>query len=82
MTAWETVDDAPEAISVFETGGGRSEVTAHYLAEPDISELERLIRDAAGEPVGPLRIERIEADDWIARSELARPPVRVMIAPG
>ncbi len=76
VTALEIVDDPPDAISVFETGHGRSEITAHYLAEPDISKLERLIKDAAGERIGPLRVERIEADDWIARSELARPPVR------
>ena len=76
VTALETVDAPPDAISVFETGHGRSEITAHYLAEPDISKLERPIKDAAGERIGPLRVERIEADDWIARSELARPPVR------
>jgi len=65
---------APTAIGYFEANEGRWVVEAYYGEPPDGAGLARLLgaNDAA-----MISIEEIGEHDWIARSEQARPPVRV-----
>lgn len=71
----ETDDPSPLAVSLFELGSGRCEVTAHYAQPPAREALRALIEQAAGEALGPLDIEEIPRADWVTLSQAKRPPV-------
>jgi ribosomal protein L11 methyltransferase len=68
---------APLAVSLFECGPGRIEVSAHYAEHPDREQLIQLIDGVAGaEELGALRIEALAAKNWVAEAERLRGPVR------
>jgi len=65
------------AVTLFERGKGRIEVSAHYAEEPALEQLLALIGAAIGAgDFGDLRIERLPPEDWVARAERMRAPVR------
>jgi len=68
---------AAAAVTLFGSGGTRSEVSAHYAEEPARERLIQLIEGAAGkEGLGALRIEPIAPTNWVAEAESLRGPVR------
>jgi ribosomal protein L11 methyltransferase len=68
---------AAVAVTLFECGPGRIEVSAHYDEEPAREQLIQLMEGAAaGGGVGALRIEALAAKNWVAEAESLRGPVR------
>ncbi len=68
---------AAMAVTLFERGEGVIEVSAHYAEEPALEQLLALIGAAIGAgDFGDLRIERLLPQDWVARAESLRAPVR------
>lgn len=66
----EALDPAPAAVGLFDRGGGRFEVFAHYVETPSRDALVELIAWAAGgHPCGPLSIEELAPADWITLSQ-------------
>ena len=65
------------AVTLFERGQGVIEVSAHYAEEPALEQLLALIGAAIGAgDFGDLRIEHLLPEDWVARAESMRGPVR------
>ncbi|HSB60011.1 MAG TPA: 50S ribosomal protein L11 methyltransferase [Methyloceanibacter sp.] len=65
------------AVTLFECGPGRIEVSAHYGERPARERLIQLMEGAAArEGVGALRIEALAAKNWVAEAESLRRPVR------
>jgi ribosomal protein L11 methyltransferase len=65
------------AVSLFECGPGRIEVSAHYAEKPARERLIQLIDGVAGkEDLGALRIEALAAKNWVAEAESLRSAVR------
>ncbi|HSA66753.1 MAG TPA: 50S ribosomal protein L11 methyltransferase, partial [Methyloceanibacter sp.] len=65
------------AVTLFECGLDRVEVSAHYGEEPARERLIQLMEGAAArEGVGALRIEALAAKNWVAEAESLRGPVR------
>jgi ribosomal protein L11 methyltransferase len=65
------------AVSLFECGPGKVEVSAHYADEPSRERLIQLIETAS--PTAQLdavRIEPIAPRNWVAEAESLRGPVR------
>ena len=78
----EASDPSPPAVGLFDRGGGRFEVFAHYQEEPRRETLLELIAKAAGgEDTGALSIEDIAPEDWVTLSQGQRGPVAV-VRPG
>jgi ribosomal protein L11 methyltransferase len=68
---------AAAAVTLFERGHERVEVSFHYAEEPTRERLIQLIEGAAGnEGLGALKIEPIPAKNWVAAAESLRGPVR------
>jgi ribosomal protein L11 methyltransferase len=68
---------AAMAVTLFKRGEGVIEVSAHYAEEPALEQLLALIGAAIGaSDVGDLRVERLLPEDWVARAESMRAPVR------
>ncbi len=68
---------AAMAVTLFDRGEGVVEVSAHYAEEPALEQLLALIGAAIGAgDFGDLRIERLQPEDWMARAESMRAPVR------
>jgi ribosomal protein L11 methyltransferase len=70
--------ESPQALAVtlFECGHGRVEVSAHYADEPSRDRLTQLIEAATpNERLGALRIKRLLAKNWVAEAERLRGPV-------
>jgi ribosomal protein L11 methyltransferase len=66
------------AVSLFECGPGRIEVSAHYAEHPSREQLIQLIGGIAGaDDLGALRIEALPPKNWVAEAESLRGPVRV-----
>jgi ribosomal protein L11 methyltransferase len=65
------------AVTLFECGHDRVEVSAHYASEPPRQRLTQLI-EAAGLDgrLGALRIEKLPQKNWVAEAESLRGPVR------
>ena len=63
------------AISLFELGQGRCEVTAQYATAPAREDLLAAL-DGAAEGLGTLSIDAIPASDWVTLSQAKRGPVR------
>jgi ribosomal protein L11 methyltransferase len=65
------------AVTLFERGEDKIEVSAHYAEEPALEQLLALIGAAIGAgDFGDLRIEQLLPQDWVARAESLRAPVR------
>jgi len=65
------------AVTLFERGKGTIEVSAYYAEEPALEQLLALIGAAIGaSDFGNLGIERLLPEDWVARAESMRAPVR------
>jgi ribosomal protein L11 methyltransferase len=65
------------AVSLFECGPGRIEVSAHYAEDPSRERLTQLIEGVAREEdLGALRIEALPVKNWVAEAESLRGPVR------
>jgi ribosomal protein L11 methyltransferase len=65
------------AVTLFELGGGLVEVSAHYAEEPALEQLLAMIGAAIGAgDCGGVRIEHLLAENWVARAESLRVPVR------
>jgi ribosomal protein L11 methyltransferase len=65
------------AVSLFECGQDRVEVSAHYAVEPSRHLLTQLIEAAALDArLGALRIEPLAPKNWVAEAEGLRGPVR------
>jgi ribosomal protein L11 methyltransferase len=65
------------AVSLFECGQDRVEVSAHYASEPSRHLLTQLIEAAALDGrLGALRIEPLPQKNWVAEAERLRGPVR------
>jgi len=65
------------AVSLFECGQDRVEVSAHYAAEPSRHLLTQLIEAASRDGRhGALRIEPLPQKNWVAEAESLRGPVR------
>jgi ribosomal protein L11 methyltransferase len=65
------------AVTLFECGPGRIEVSAHYDEEPAREQLMHLIGGAGSrEDVGALKIEALAAKNWVAEAESLRSAVR------
>ena len=72
-------EDAPPALAVtlFESGPARVELSAYYASAPSREELIALIRNATGvSDLGKLRIEALADRDWVKQAEGLRGPVR------
>jgi ribosomal protein L11 methyltransferase len=68
---------AAAAVTLFERGHDRVEVSAYYAEEPAREWLIQLIEGAAGkEGLGALRIESMPPKNWVAAAESLRGPVR------
>ena len=67
---------SPVAISLFELGQGRCEVTAHYATRPARADLLAVIDRAAGDALGALSIDAIPASDWVTLSQAKRRAVK------
>jgi ribosomal protein L11 methyltransferase len=73
----EAADPSPVAVGLFDRGGGRFEVFAHYAATPSRATLLKLVAQVAGDDVtGPLSIEDIAPEDWVTLSQGKRGPIR------
>ena len=72
--------ESPQALAVtlFECGHDRVEVSAHYAAEPSRHRLTQLIEAASRDArLGALRIEPLPQKNWVAEAEsLARAGAR------
>ena len=65
------------AVSLFECGPGKVEVSAHYADEPSRERLIQLIETASpNAQLDALRIEPIASRNWVAEAESLRGPVR------
>ena len=65
------------AVTLFECGHDRIEVSAHYASEPSRHRLSQLIEAAARDArLGVLRIEPLPQKNWVAEAESLRGPVR------
>jgi ribosomal protein L11 methyltransferase len=65
------------AVSLFECGQDRVEVSAHYASEPSRHLLTQLVEAAALDArLGALRIEPLAPKNWVAEAEGLRGPVR------
>jgi ribosomal protein L11 methyltransferase len=65
------------AVTLFECGPGRIEVSAHYREEPAREQLMHVIECAGGRTdIGALKIEALAAKNWVAEAESLRGPVR------
>src|SRR5262245_10622666 len=70
-------DPAALAVTLFDSGPGQVEVSAHYAEEPSRKLLMQLIAGIAGEvDSGALSIERLPPKNWVAEAEGRRDPVR------
>lgn len=77
VRALEEAEPSPLAVGLFDCGGGRCEVFAHYDAPPARDELLALIEAAAGGgALGPLDISELASEDWVRLSQGKRGPVR------
>jgi ribosomal protein L11 methyltransferase len=79
MAAGPEAAESPHALAVtlFECGHDRVEVSAHYADEPSRHYLTRLIEAAALDArLGALRIEPLPQKNWVAEAERLRGPVR------
>ncbi len=66
---------APLAVSLFELGPERCEITAHYALPPARETLRALIEAAAGGDAAQLDIAELPRADWVTLSQGMRPPV-------
>lgn len=65
------------AVSLFECGHDRIEVSAHYVSEPSRHLLSKLIKAASCDGRhGALRIEKLPQKNWVAEAESLRGPIR------
>jgi len=65
------------AVTLFERGCGRVEVSAHYAEAPARDQLTELIQATPNpQELGALRIEPLADRDWVALAEGLRRPVR------
>ncbi|HVQ10824.1 MAG TPA: 50S ribosomal protein L11 methyltransferase [Methyloceanibacter sp.] len=65
------------AVTLFECGHDRLEVSAHYAGEPSRIRLTELIKAASPDArLGALRIEPLPQRNWVAEAERLRGPVR------
>lgn len=66
------------AVTLFERGPGRVEVTVFYSEPPRATTLATLLQDAAPEPraLSSLRIAPVAEADWVTLSQGMRGPVR------
>ena len=65
------------AVTLFECGHDRVELSAHYASEPPRLLLTQLIEAAARDArLGALRIEPLPQKNWVAEAESLRGPVR------
>jgi ribosomal protein L11 methyltransferase len=65
------------AVTLFECGRDRTEVSAHYAEEPSRDRLTRLIETASPKAqLGQLRIELLPPKSWVAEAESLRGSVR------
>lgn len=68
---------AAMAVTLFECGRDRTEVSAHYAEEPSRDRLTRLIETASPKAqLGEIRIEPLPPKNWVAEAESLRGPVR------
>src|SRR6476661_5071346 len=66
------------AVSLFEHGPDRAEVSAYYAEKPSRELLIQLIERTVGnEDLGGFRIELLPPKNWVAEAESLRGPVRV-----
>lgn len=73
----EAPDPAAVAVGLFDRGGGRFEVFAHYPEPPSPDLLRRLIAESAGtDRVEDFAIEEIAPADWVTLSQGMRGPVQ------
>jgi ribosomal protein L11 methyltransferase len=71
--------ESPQALAVtlFESGHDRIEVSAHYASEPSRHLLTQLIEASTLDGhLGALRIEKLPQKNWVAEAESLRGPVR------
>jgi ribosomal protein L11 methyltransferase len=64
------------AVTLFDRGGHRAQVSAYYAEEPPRPWLMELLRDAGAADPETLSIERIPDRNWVAEAESLRPRVR------
>lgn len=75
--ALEAGEPSPLAVGLFDRGGGRCEVFAHYDSPPARNDLLALIHAAAdGDAFGPLNIDVLPPEDWVTLSQGKRGPVQ------
>src|SRR5262245_3165566 len=68
---------AAMAVTLFERGRDRAEVSAHYAEEPSRDRLTLLIKTASPKAqLGEIRIEPLPPKNWVAEAESLRGPVR------
>ncbi len=64
------------AVTLFDRGGNRAQVSAYYAEEPPRAWLVDLLRGAGAAEPETLSIEQIPDRNWVAEAESLRPPVR------
>jgi ribosomal protein L11 methyltransferase len=64
------------AVTLFDRGGSRAQVTAYYAEEPSRTRLMELLRDAGAAELDGLSIEPVPDRNWVAEAESLRQPVR------
>jgi ribosomal protein L11 methyltransferase len=76
--ALETAESpAATAVTLFDHGGGRFEVSAYYTEAPCAATLATLTHGVAGAAgIGHMRIEPLADSDWVTLSQAMRGPVQ------
>jgi len=75
--AAETYDGDEVAVALVDAGGGRWRVAIHFRSEPDRKALRALAAAAAGSAAAKaLRLEVVEAADWVRDSLAGLKPVK------
>jgi len=73
----ESLDDVGSACAAFEGNDGLWQVAIHFCTPPDEVKLRALVEVAAGESVArALKIEPVDAADWVSQSLARLAPVR------
>lgn len=69
-------EPAAAAVTLFDHGDSRSQVSAYYTKKPARPRLLELLRDTGAAGLDDLSIEPIPDRNWVAEAESLRPPVR------
>ena len=71
----EALVPSPLAVTVFEDGPTAQKVEAYFEATPDAAALATALADMGKSGIGAPRLEAVPAENWVAISQKALPPI-------